>query len=196
MTCGGEWVDLRWRKRRQVPLPLLLLVDISGSMERYARLLLAFLHHATADVPRAVYCFGSRLSDLNEAFRLRDADLMFEQANVIIRDYASGTRLAASLETLREQHRRQLVGRRTVVLMVTDGLDMGKPERLERELDWLKAQTRRILWLNPLLRYEGYEPLAAGAQVLNKKVHASLPIHNLTHLEALAGSIQRLMRQA
>ena len=196
MTCGGEWVDLRWRKRRQVPLPLLLLVDISGSMERYARLLLAFLHHATADVPRAVYCFGSRLSDLNEAFRLRDADLMFEQANVIIRDYASGTRLAASLETLREEHRRQLVGRRTVVLMVTDGLDMGKPERLERELDWLKAQTRRILWLNPLLRYEGYEPLAAGAQVLNKKVHASLPIHNLTHLEALASSIQRLMRQA
>jgi uncharacterized protein with von Willebrand factor type A (vWA) domain len=121
---------------------------------------------------------------------------MFEQANVIIRDYASGTRLAASLETLREQHRRQLVGRRTVVLMVTDGLDMGRPERLERELDWLKAQTRRILWLNPLLRYEGYEPLAAGAQVLSKKVYASLPIHNLTHLEALAGSIQRLMRQA
>lgn len=144
--------------RRPQPLPLLILVDISGSMERYARLLLAFLHQATRGTPRAAFAFGTELTDLRAAFRHRDTDQMLEMADAAIDDFAGGTRLGASLASLRTQYPRCLVGRRTVVLLITDGLDTGAPELLDQELTWLGRHSRRLLWLNPLLRYDGYAP--------------------------------------
>ena len=192
----GELLALPRMARRRQPLPLLILVDVSGSMERYARLLLAFLHHATRQAPRAAFAFGTDLSDLRAAFRQRDTDQMLALANQTIGDFAGGTRLADSLTTLRTRHARCLVGRRTVVLMITDGLDTGEPHRLDEELQWLRRHTGRLLWLNPLLRYEGYAPLARGAQVLHRHAHGMLAVHNLGSLQTLARSLAALMQRA
>lgn len=190
----GEWIRLFYRRRRSKPLPLLLLVDVSGSMERYARVLLTFLHKATDKVPRQIYCFGSHLSDLNEAFAQSDTDEMLRQANQLIKDYAGGTRMAKSIASLRDEHRARLVGGRTLVLLVSDGLDMGYAEPIAKELDWLVRHSRRLIWLNPLLRYEHYEPLSTGGQLLSEKAHAALPIHNLLHLENLAKGLEEALQ--
>ncbi|MGC4397494.1 vWA domain-containing protein [Hydrogenophaga sp. T2] len=189
----GELLNPPRRVRRRQPLPLLVLVDISGSMERYARLLLAFLHQATRGAPRAAFAFGTTLSDLRSAWREPDADTMLAQCNAAIADFAGGTRLGASLARLREQHARCLVGRRTVVLLITDGLDTGEPDALDAELQWLKRHSRQLLWLNPLLRFDGYQPLARGASVLHRHAHGMLAVHNLERLEQLAGALAALL---
>ncbi len=198
---GGELLALPRLQRRQQPLPLLVLVDVSGSMERYARLLLAFLHaataprHAGAGLRRDVFAFGTGLTDLTPAFRLADTDAMLEVAGQAIADFAGGTRMGDSLAALRLQHARRLVGRRTVVLLISDGLDTGTPEVLERELGWLRRHSGRLLWLNPLLRFDGYAPTARGAAALHRQAHGMLAVHNLARLQDLAGSLAALLRQ-
>ena len=193
---GGELMRLPRRERHRQPLPLLVLVDVSGSMERYARLLLAFLHAATRDSRRRdVFAFGTHLTDLKPAFALADSDAMLAAASASIDDFGGGTRLGESLATLRRQHARRLVGRRTLVLLITDGLDTGEPAQLEAELDWLARASRRILWLNPLLRFDGYAPIARGAAVLSAKVDGMLAVHDLARLEQLAGSLADLMKR-
>ncbi len=196
---GGELLQLPRLQRRQQPLPLLVLVDVSGSMERYARLLLAFLHEATRELhgrkgQRDVFAFGTHLTDLTPAFRLADTDDMLAAAGAAIDDFAGGTRLGDSLATLRLKHARRLVGRRTLVLMITDGLDTGEPELLSGELDWLGRHSRRLLWLNPLLRFDGYAPVARGAAVLHRHADAMLAVHNLARLQDLAGSLAAVMK--
>ncbi|HEX2546035.1 MAG TPA: VWA domain-containing protein [Ramlibacter sp.] len=191
---GGELLVLRRMQRSREPLPLLVLVDVSGSMERYARLLLAFLHTATrAHRRRDVFAFGTHLTDLTPAFRLGDTDAMLAAASTAIEDFAGGTRLGESLATLRKHHARRLVGRRSLVLVISDGLDTGEPDELSRELDWLTHRCRRLLWLNPLLRYDGYAPLARGAAVLHRHAHAMLAVHNLARLRDLAASLSALL---
>lgn len=190
----GELIAPPRRERRRQVLPLLVLVDVSGSMERYARLLLAFLHQATRGVPRSVFAFGTTLTDLRSAWRHSDADSMLAQCNAAIADFAGGTRLGDSLAQLREHHARCLVGRRTQVLLITDGLDTGEPEVLEAELLWLKRHSRQLLWLNPLLRFDGYQPLARGASVLHKHAHGMLAVHNLEHLQQLAQALAALFK--
>lgn len=201
---GGDVLALRRLRRRRDPLPLLILVDVSGSMERYVRLLLAFLHAATrraqaggrrVAIRRNVFALGTRTTDLTDAFREADTDAMLAQAGRAIRDFAGGTRLGDCLAAVHRHHARCLVGRRTLVLMVSDGLDTGDPAALARELDWLKRHTRSFVWLNPLLRFDGYAPSARGAAVLHHAADAMLAVHNVTRLEQLAGAISRLMQQ-
>ena len=114
-----------------------------------------------------MFAFGTDLTDLTDTFAAADPDEMLSRAARRIQDFAGGTRLGQSLATLRQQHARRLVGRRTVVLLISDGLDTGEPADLARELSWLKRHSRSLLWLNPLLRFDGYAPLARGASVLH-----------------------------
>lgn len=203
VRTGGEPLHLPRLQRVQQPLPLLVLVDVSGSMERYARLLLAFLHAATSRqalggavrLERHVFAFGTHLTDLGPAFAQADTDAMLAHASLAIADFAGGTQLGTSLAVLRTLHRRKLVGRRTLVLLITDGLDMGAPDALAQELDWLRRSSGRLLWLNPLLRFEGYAPLAQGAAVLNRYAHGMLAVHNLSKLEDLAASVAAVLRR-
>ncbi len=193
---GGELLRLPRMQRERQALPLLVLVDVSGSMERYARLLLAFLHAATRQLRRRdVFAFGTRLTDLTAAMRIADTDQMLTTVNLLVEDFAGGTRLGDSLATLHQQHARRLVGRRTLVLLITDGLDTGEPEYLADELDWLRRHCRRVLWLNPLLRFDGYAPLARGAGILHQRSHGMLAVHNLEKLEDLAASLAKLMKE-
>ncbi|MDB5946644.1 MAG: hypothetical protein JWQ33_1670 [Ramlibacter sp.] len=191
---GGELLQLPRLRRLREPLPLLVLVDVSGSMERYARLLLAFLHAATRTQRRRdVFAFGTHLTDLTPAFRLADTDAMLAAAGAAIDDFAGGTRLGESLATLRQRYARRLVGRRTLVLLVTDGLDTGEPEALARELEWLGRHSGKLLWLNPLLRFDGYAPAARGAAVLHRYAHGMLAVHNLGKLKDLAAGMAAVM---
>lgn len=191
----GEVLRLPRRTRREQPLPLLVLVDVSGSMERYTRLLLAFLHAATREARRRdVFAIGTALTDLSPAFRLADTDRMLAEAAQRIPDFAGGTRLGSSLRQLLRTQARRLVGRRTVTLLITDGLDTGEPAELDAALAGLKRHTGRLLWLNPMLRFEGYQPLARGARVMSRQVDAMLPVHNLDSLQSLARSLQRLLQ--
>ena len=201
---GGEVLRVPLLQRRQQALPLLVLVDVSGSMERYARLLLAFLHAATAPrhtgslggaVRRDVFAFGTGLTDLTPAFRLADTDAMLQAATQAITDFAGGTRMGSSLAQLRLHHARRLVGRRTLVLLISDGLDTGAPEVLEHELAWLRRHCGRLLWLNPLLRFEGYAPTARGAAALHRQAHGMVAVHNLSRLQDLAASLASVLRQ-
>ncbi len=193
---GGEFLQLPRLRRLHQPLPLLVLVDVSGSMERYARLLLAFLHAATRSQRRRdVFAFGTHLTDLTPAFRLADTDAMLQAAGAAIDDFAGGTRLGDSLATLRRQHARRLVGRRTLVLLITDGLDTGEPEDLAKELEWLARHSRKLLWLNPLLRFDGYAPAARGAAVLHRYAHGMLAVHNLSKLKDLAAGLAAVMKR-
>ncbi|MCD8505009.1 MAG: VWA domain-containing protein [Burkholderiaceae bacterium] len=191
----GDFLSLPMSKRRRVALPLLVLVDVSGSMERYARLMLAFLHQALYHRTRDVFAFGTQLTDLNAAFAERDTDVMLAMANQAIADFGGGTQLGAALKKIREDHRHDIIGNRTLVLLITDGLDTGDHDSLAQELDWLTRQARATVWLNPLLRYDGYQPLAGGAQVLDRYVDKMLAIHNLEHLSTLASSLAKLMKQ-
>ena len=191
---GGELIRLPHLQRRQQPLPLLILIDVSGSMERYARLMMAFLHQSTRQVPRSVFAFGTELTDLTGPFRMADTDDMLLAVSEKISDFAGGTRLGLSLGQLRAHHQRQLTGRRTIVLLITDGLDTGSTTDLSQELSWLKRHCRKLLWLNPLLRFDGYAPIASGAQVLHRHADGSVAIHNMARLQDLAQAIMRLLK--
>ena len=191
---GGELIRLPLLQRRKQHLPLLILIDVSGSMERYARLMLAFLHQSTRQVPRSVFAFGTELTDLTGPFRMADTDDMLLAVSEKIPDFAGGTRLGLSLGQLRAHHQRQLTGRRTIVLLITDGLDTGSTSDLSQELAWLKRHCRKLLWLNPLLRFDGYAPIASGAQVLNRHADGMVAIHNMARLQDLAQAIMRLLK--
>ncbi len=191
----GEILSLPYLARRTQALPVLILIDVSGSMERYARLMLAFLHQSTRGLARSVYAFGNQLTDLNSAFRHTDTDVMLATANQCIEDFAGGTQIGHALSQLRLTQHRQLVGRRTVVLCITDGLDTGEQSALAQELAWLKRNCRSLLWLNPLLRFEHYVPSAGGASVLRQYADGMLAIHDLAHLEELAQSLAELVKQ-
>jgi uncharacterized protein with von Willebrand factor type A (vWA) domain len=118
---------------------------------------------------------------------------MLAQCNRLIPDFAGGTRLGESLEALRCRHPEALIGRRSMVLLVSDGLDTGDTVTLEREIGWLRRQSRHLVWLNPLLRYAAYTPSAAGARVLAQHADSTLAVHDLWHLERMAESLVRLV---
>ena len=153
---------------------------------------LTSLRSPASTSPRFSLCSSTPPS--GPAFEAADTDEMLARASAAIEDFAGGTQLGVSLASLRTQHARRLVGRRTVVLVITDGLDTGEPDDLDRELAWLRRRSRRLLWLNPLLRFEGYAPLARGASVLHRHAHGMLAVHNLSRLEELAASLAALMK--
>jgi uncharacterized protein with von Willebrand factor type A (vWA) domain len=190
---GGEVLRVPRRQRQTQPLPLLVLLDVSASMARYARLLLAFLHAATQGQRVDVFAFGTALSDLTPAFAARDTDTLLRLANPLMTDFSGGTRIGESLATLRTQFAHRVVPRRSLVLLVTDGLDTGDAAQLAQELGWLRRQSRRVLWLNPLLRYASFTPTARGPAVLAGHTDGSLAVHSLHSLQQLARGVAQLL---
>lgn len=189
---GGELWELRWRQRREQPAPLVVLADISGSMSRYSRMLLHFTHalgHAEARVESFV--FGTRLTRTTRALRQRDPDIAVARVVREVQDWSGGTRITQCLhEFNRDWARRTLSGRATV-LLISDGLEHGTPddprcEHLRFEMERLHKSCRRLVWLNPLLRFSAFQPRAAGIRAMLPHVDAFLPAHNLESLADLA----------
>ena len=195
-ATDGELLDLGWRASRWQTQPLLVLLDTSGSMAAYARTTLACLHPMTRGLPLRIFAMGHQLSELTPAFLERDTDAMLKAASHAIVDYASGTRLANCIDALRLQGRALVSGRRPQVVIISDGLDTGEIRDLQIAMAWLTGHARRVVWLNPLMRYAGYQPIARGPSVLAAHVDAMLAGHNLASLDALSFSLSQAVQLA
>ncbi len=193
---GGVPVVLARRRPKIKPRPLVVIADISGSMELYARLLLQFLHGlAHRHRPTEVFVFGTRLTRLTHELALRDPDEALDRAARAIADYGGGTRIADSLHELNRRYARRLIKGDTVVLIASDGWETGDPAALAHEVAKLHARAHRLIWLNPLLGREGYEPRVRGMAAALAHVDDFLPIHNLNALQQLADHLGRLSRR-
>jgi uncharacterized protein with von Willebrand factor type A (vWA) domain len=187
---GGEIGELPRRLRRTRPAPLVALVDISGSMSRYSRMFLHFLHAiSSADLKVQSFVFGTRLTPITRQLRSKDPDVAVAAVVGAVDDWAGGTRIAQALAEFNRGWGRRVLGGGATVLLVSDGLEHADLELLEREAARLARSCRRLVWLNPLLRYEGFEPRARGVRALLPHVDAFLPVHNVESLEALAQAL-------
>lgn len=187
---GDDSVRLPYQDRRLRMPPLVVLVDISGSMDTYARMMLHFLHALTNARDR-VHCFlfGTRLTNVTRTLRGRDPDVAVAKASRGVTDWSGGTRIGESLTLFNRLWARRVLGGNATVLLITDGLDREGGEQIARAARRLRASCRRLVWLNPLLRYDGYAPIAAGARELRPHVSDLRGCHNLASLDALARSL-------
>ncbi len=191
----GELIERRWRRRLRAPRPLVVLVDISGSMERYSRVLLTLLHAMGRRPGRRrvleVFVFGTRLTRLAAALRLRRVDEALASATEEVVDWSGGTRIGASLHIFNRAWSRRVVNRGARIAIVSDGWDQGAPELVSRELARLRRAARRVYWLNPLMELPGYEPLTAGLVAAAPHIDAMVPadsLHRLTQAFTLIDS--------
>ena len=183
-------IDLRKREPRRRPPPLVILCDISGSMARYTRMFLHFMHAITNDRDR-VYCFtfGTRLSNVSRALRNKDVDIALQKASAQVEDWSGGTRIGQTLHEFNNKWSRRVLGQGAVVLLITDGLDREGAAGLAEEMERLHKSCSRLIWLNPLLRYGAYEPKSQGNKAMLPHVDEFRPVHNL---ESLAGLVAAL----
>jgi len=183
-------IDLRKRDPRRRPPPLVILCDISGSMARYTRMFLHFMHAITNDRDR-VYCFtfGTRLSNVSRALRNKDVDVALQKASAQVEDWSGGTRIGQTLHEFNNKWSRRVLGQGAVVLLITDGLDREGATGLAEEMERLHKSCSRLIWLNPLLRYGAYEPKSQGNKAMLPHVDEFRPVHNL---ESLAGLVAAL----
>lgn len=191
-SARGVIVPLAWRRRRQRRPPLVVLCDISGSMDRYSRMLLFFLHAITNDRDRVhTLLFGTRLTNITRHLRQRDVDVAIARVSAAVTDWAGGTRIGACLGEFNRRWSRRLLGQGAIVLLISDGLDSDAGDGLAREMERLAKSCRRLMWLNPLLRYEGFEARPAGIRAMLPYADDFLPVHNLQSLKQLGAAFAR-----
>jgi uncharacterized protein with von Willebrand factor type A (vWA) domain len=193
---GGDVIPLVRAAPRELHPPLVVLCDISGSMNPYARMFLHFLHAITNDRDRvSVFVFGTRLTNITRQLRHRDVDVAMARVAEAIKDWSGGTRIGASLREFNWRWSRRVLGQNACVLLVSDGLDREAGEGLGDEMERLAKSCRYLVWLNPLLRYEKFEARPAGVRAMLPHVDLFLPVHNLDSLldlaKALSGPMTR-----
>ncbi|MEP4770917.1 MAG: VWA domain-containing protein [Roseibium sp.] len=193
MRAGGDIIDLKFRKPAEKRPPLIALCDISGSMSQYSRLMLHFLHAVTAE-RRDVYTFlfGTRLTNVTRQLRMKDPDEALEACSDGVEDWSGGTRIATALHDFNRHWSRRVLSGKPTVLLITDGLERDTDEDLDREMDRLHRSCRRLIWLNPLLRFDGFEAKAKGIRAMLPHVDEFRAVHSLDAVEdlvkALSGS--------
>ncbi len=192
----GELTELRHRKQRTRWPNLVALCDISGSMSSYSRALLHFLHAVSnaqgqgwAEVH--AFTFGTRLTNITRHLRTRDVDAALAAAGAEAQDWEGGTRIGQCLHDFNRDWSRRVLGQGAVVLLVTDGLDRGAPDRLAFEAKRLHLTARKVIWLNPLLRFDGFAPKAVGIQAMLPHVDSLRAGHSIAALEGLAEALSR-----
>ena len=196
LRSGHDIIPLRWKTRRRRHPPLVVLCDISGSMSRYSRMLLHFMHAITNDRDRvSVFLFGTRLTNITRHLRQRDVDLALDRVSQQVLDWGGGTRIGASLRDFNRHWSRRVLGQGAVVLLITDGLDRDNAAGLGGEMERLHKSCRRLIWLNPLLRYAAYAPKSQGAQAMMPHVDEFRPVHNLDSLAELTEVLSRPVRR-
>jgi len=180
-------IPLRFKKTKLRHPPLVMLCDISGSMSQYSRMFLHFMHAITNDRDR-VHCFvfGTRLTNISRHLKHRDVDLALDKSSDAVKDWSGGTRIGSSLKEFNNFWSRRVLAQGAVCILITDGLDREEAKGLEKEMDRLSKSTRRLIWLNPLLRYEGFEPKAKGIKAILPYVDDFRAVHNLQSLMDLS----------
>jgi len=197
MKSGGALIDLKYRGPSTKTPPIVALLDISGSMSQYTRLFLHFLH-AVTDARKRVhtFLFGTRLTNVSRALREKDPDEALAACSASVLDWSGGTRIATSLAVFNKQWSRRVLSQGAVVLLFTDGLERDPDERLGFEIDRLHRSCRRLVWLNPLLRFSGFEARARGIRVMLPHVDELRPIHNLKSMHQLCQALSEHGRHA
>ena len=186
LRTGGEIVDIRRLGRIEKPAPIVAMLDISGSMSEYTRLFLHFLHAITDARKRvSVFLFGTRLTNVTRALRARDPDEALASCSSSVEDWAGGTRIATSLHSFNKLWGRRVLGQGAIVLLISDGLEREADDKLAFEMDRLHRSCRRLIWLNPLLRYSAFEAKAQGIKMMLPHVDEFRPVHNLSSIEGL-----------
>ena len=184
---GGIPLELRRQKKKIRTRPLVVICDISGSMDRYARLLLRFVHALGQGLENTeVFVFGTRITRITRELRKRDVDTAITQVAASVDDWAGGTRIGESIKEFNFKWARRVLRSGATVVIISDGWDRGDPALLAREMARLQRSSRRLIWLNPLLGAPGYQPLTQGMRAALPFIDEFLPIHNLQSLEALA----------
>jgi uncharacterized protein with von Willebrand factor type A (vWA) domain len=186
LRYGGEPIERRWRERGDRPRPLVLVCDVSGSMEPYARMLLQYLQAAVAAHRRVeAFAFGTRLTRITRELSGRDPDRALQRASAAVTDWSGGTRIGDAIATLNREHGRRL-GRGAVVVVLSDGWDRGDPELLGAEMARLGRCAHRVLWLNPLAAHPDYAPLTRGMRAALPHTDHLLAGNSIASLEELA----------
>ena len=187
LRSGGAVIPLKFRKRARRHPPLVILCDISGSMSRYSRMLLHFVHAITNDRDRVhSFVFGTRLTNITRFLRQRDVDIAVEQITEQVEDWSGGTRIGVTLKEFNAIWSRRVLGQGAVVLFISDGLDRDAGVDLDTEMERLHKSCRRLIWLNPLLRFDGFEPKSRGIKAILPHVDDFRTVHNLNSLADLA----------
>ncbi|MEO6945458.1 MAG: VWA domain-containing protein [Nitrobacter sp.] len=190
LRTGGEIVDIHRLGLIDKPAPIVALLDISGSMSEYTRMFLHFLHAITDARKRvSVFLFGTRLTNVTRALRARDPDEALAACSSVVEDWAGGTRIATSLHNFNKLWGRRVLGQGAIVLLISDGLEREADAKLAFEMDRLHRSCRRLIWLNPLLRYDGFEPKAQGIKMMLPHVDEFRPVHNLSSIEGLIAAL-------
>lgn len=192
LRSGGGLIPLHRRSRSRRHPPLVILCDVSGSMSRYSRMFLHFLHAITNDRDRVhTFLFGTRLTNVTRYLRYSDVDVALQKVGEAVEDWSGGTRIGHCLKAFNTDWSRRVLGQGAVVLLISDGLDRDAGDGLERQMERLHKSCRRLIWLNPLLRYSGFEPKSKGIQAILPHVDDFRPVHNLNSLQDLADSLSR-----
>ncbi len=190
LRTGGAVIPLKRKSAGERPPPLVVLCDISGSMSQYSRMFLHFMHALSNDRARVhSFLFGTRLTNITRLLRQRDVDKALSAVSEKVPDWSGGTRIGTTLAEFNRLWSRRVLGQGAVVLLVTDGLDREGGIGLAREMDRLHKSCRRLIWLNPLLRWEGFEPKAAGIRAILPQVDDFRPVHNLSSIAGLAAAL-------
>jgi len=193
LRYGGEVLVLPRRRRKREIRPLALICDISGSMDRYTRLLLRFLHATTQGLEGVeTFVFGTRLTRITHQLRTRDPDRALDEVGRDVLDFSGGTRIGEALSTFNRRWARRALGRGAIAVVISDGWDRGDPALLAAEMAHLQRSCHLLVWLNPLLGLDGYQPLTRGMSAALPYIDLFLPAHNLSSLEALAAQLGRL----
>lgn len=194
LRYGGE--ALIWERQRSKikPRPLIIIADVSGSMERYTRLLLNFVHGISRGLEQRVeiFVFSTHLTRITRQLKSRDFDQALFEVSKAVPDLSGGTRIGDIIKTFNFEWGRRVLGGGAIVLFISDGWDQGDPDLLRKEMARLQRTCNRLIWLNPLLGSPDYEPLTRGTQAAIKFVDDFLPIHNLASLEHLVGYLSNL----
>ena len=190
MKAGGAVIDLKYLGPRLKEPPIVALLDISGSMSEYTRLFLHFLHAVTDARKRVTtFLFGTRLTNVTRAIRQRDPDEALAACSANVADWSGGTRIASSLHVFNKQWARRVLGQGAVVLLITDGLERDADDTLAFEIDRLHRSCKRLIWLNPLLRFHAFEARAKGVQTMLPHVDELRAIHNLDSMKELVRAL-------
>jgi uncharacterized protein len=193
LSHGGEPLELRRKHRPERPVKLVVLLDVSGSMKLYSRYFLNFVHGLVAQWLQAdAFLFHTRLVRISGALRDRDPSRAMERLSVIAEGFGGGTRIATSLKTFNDRYAKETLNTRSVVIVMSDGYDTDSPEALAVELRRLKQRARRLVWLNPLLGWKDYAPVARAMAVALDYIDCFATAHSLASLALLEDELARL----
>jgi uncharacterized protein with von Willebrand factor type A (vWA) domain len=189
---GAGTIWLKRRRPRVKHPPLVILCDISGSMSRYSRVFLHFMHAVTNDRDRVfTFLFGTRLTNITRHLRHRDVDVAVDRVTEAVEDWSGGTRIGEAIGEFNRLWSRRVLGQGAIVLFITDGLERDDRDGLGAAMERLHKSCRRLIWLNPLLRWEGFAPKSLGMRAILPHVDEFRPVHNLASLAELTAALSR-----